>query len=253
MRAQDNATTGFCVVVDSSNAAFASADGGVTFFPPNRPDGVIAGASFLTSVSCTSSTACVAVDSAGRAFLFRGGVLGGADWTAVDADLGRQLTSVSCVPGSPSSATFCAAVDSAGYAIQSADGGVTWTTPSLITGTGTPPLHAISCPTASFCVATDNGGNAYIAAPVPAPVSSGAAPTVANGPTPGEPRSGAAAQGHRRRLDWRARPSHRWQTSVPGSGTWTDIAGAGAGPTGPTPPTPATCCDASWRRRTPAA
>ena len=77
-----DATTGFCVVVDSSNAAFVSSNGGVTFFPGNRPDGVIAGASGLTSVSCTSSTACVAVDSAGKAFYFRGGVLGGADWTA---------------------------------------------------------------------------------------------------------------------------------------------------------------------------
>ena len=109
--------------------------------------------------------------------------MGGADWTAVDADLGRQLTSVSCVPGSPANTTFCAAVDSGGYQIQSTDGGVTWTTPSLIPGsTGTPPLNAISCPTASFCVATDNGGNAYTAAPQPPPTNSGAAPTVDNGP-----------------------------------------------------------------------
>ncbi len=74
------------MVVDSSNAAFVSSDGGVTFGPPNRPDGVISGASQLSSVSCTSSTECVAVDRGGKAYYYRGGVLGGADWTAVAAD-----------------------------------------------------------------------------------------------------------------------------------------------------------------------
>jgi hypothetical protein len=63
-----NATTGFCVVVDSSRAAFPSSDSGVTFLPGNRPDGVISGASTLNSVSCTSSTSCVVVDAAGKAF-----------------------------------------------------------------------------------------------------------------------------------------------------------------------------------------
>jgi hypothetical protein len=225
-----DATTGFCVVVDSTNSAFVSSNGGLSFFPPHRPDGVIAGASGLTSVSCTSSTACVAVDSAGRAFYFRGGVLGGADWTAVDADLGRQLTSVSCVPGSPAGATFCAAVDSGGYQIESTDGGATWTTPSLITGTtGTAPLNAISCPTPDFCVATDNGGNAYTGAPQLAPANSGAAPTVANGPAQvgQDPALRCSDSG----VVWTG-PSptvgHRWQTSVPSSGAWADVAGAGA-------------------------
>ena len=40
-----DATTGFCVVVDSSNAAFVSSNGGVTFLPGEFSDGVIAGAS----------------------------------------------------------------------------------------------------------------------------------------------------------------------------------------------------------------
>jgi len=177
-----DATTGFCVVVDGGNAAFPSSNGGVNFLPGNRPDGVIPGASGLTSVSCTSSTSCVVVDGGGKAFYYRGGVLGGADWTAVNADLGRQLRSVSCVPGSPSNQTFCAAVDSGGYEIETADGGVTWSTPALITGTtGTAPLNAVSCVTASFCVAVDNGGNGYTGTPQTAPTSTGTPPPA---PTP---------------------------------------------------------------------
>ena len=225
-----DATTGFCVVVDSSNAAFVSSNGGVNFNPPHRPNGVIAGASGLTSVSCTSATACVAVDSAGRAFYFRGGVSGGTDWTAVNADLGRQLTSVSCAPGSPAGTTFCAAVDSGGYQIQSTDGGVTWTAPTRILGsTGTAPLHAISCPTASFCVATDNGGNAYTAAPQLPPTNSGAAPTVDHGPAQ-VGRTPALSCGDSQ-VSWTGvTPTvvHRWQFNVPPNGTWADLAGANA-------------------------
>src|SRR6202034_2652332 len=101
-----------------------------------------------------------------KSYYYRGGAAGGSDWTAVAADTSRQLTSVSCVAGSPSAQTFCAAVDSGGREIETADGGATWTAPALLTGTtGTPPLNAVSCPTASFCVAVDNGGNAYLGAP----------------------------------------------------------------------------------------
>jgi hypothetical protein len=180
-----DATTGFCVVVDSNRAAFASSDSGLTFLPGNRTNGVISGASALNSVSCTSSTACVVVDSAGKAFYYRGGVLGGADWSAVNADPGRSLRSVSCVPGSPSNQTFCAAVDSGGYEIETTDGGLTWSTPALITATtGTPPLNAVSCVTASFCVAVDNGGNAYTGAPPPAPTNTGTPPAPPALPAP---------------------------------------------------------------------
>jgi hypothetical protein len=225
-----NATTGFCVVVDSSRAAFPSSDSGVTFLPGNRPDGVISGASTLNSVSCTSSTSCVVVDAAGKAFYYRGGVLGGADWTAANADLGRSLNSVSCVPGSPSNQTFCAAVDSGGYVTETADGGVSWSTPALITGTtGSPPLNAVSCVTASFCVAVDNGGNAYRGAPLPAPSNTGTAPTVSNLPAQvGQslPLSCADAG-----VIWTGPApsvSYRWQTSAPSSGIWADIALDGA-------------------------
>jgi hypothetical protein len=221
-----DATTGFCVVVDSSRAAFPSSDSGVTFLPGNRPDGVISGASTLNSVSCTSSTSCVVVDAAGKAFYYRGGVLGGADWTAANADLGRSLKSVSCVPGSPSNQTFCAAVDSGGYVVETADGGVSWSTPALITGsTGTAPLNAVSCVTASFCVAVDNGGNAYRGAPLPAPTNSGTPPTVSNLPAQvGQPLPLSCADAG---VAWTGpAPSvaYRWQSSAPSSGTWADIA-----------------------------
>ncbi len=101
--------------------------------------------------------------------------------------------------GPPSAQTFCAAVDSGGYEIETADGGATWTAPVLLTGTtGTPPLNAVSCPTASFCVAVDSGGKAYLGAPLAAPVNGGTAPTVANPPTSASRRCRAARR--RRRL-----------------------------------------------------
>jgi len=221
-----DATTGFCVVVDNTNAAFPSSDGGVSFLPGNRPDGVIPGASQLNSVSCTSSTSCVTVDGAGKAFYYRGGVLGGADWTAVNADPGRALRSVSCVAGSPSNQTFCAAVDASGYAIETSNGGATWTAPLKITGTtGTPPLNAVSCATASFCVAVDNGGNAYTGAPQAAPANTGAAPMVSNLPAQvgQSPALSCSAAG----VVWTGpSPSvaYRWQSSAPSSGIWANIA-----------------------------
>jgi hypothetical protein len=221
-----DATTGFCVVVDSSNAAFPSSDGGVTFAPGNRPDGVISGASGLNSVSCTSSTSCVVVDSGGKAFYYRGGVLGGAGWTAVNADVGRQLKSVSCVAGSPPNQTFCAAVDAGGYEIETSDGGANWSTPALITGNGgAPPLNAVSCATASLCVAVDNGGNAYTGAPQAAPTNTGTAPTVANLPAQlgQSPTLSCSDVG----VVWTGpSPSiaYRWQSSAPSSGVWANVA-----------------------------
>jgi hypothetical protein len=228
-----DATTGFCMVVDSSNAAFPSSDSGLTFLPGNRPDGVISGASQLNSVSCTSSTSCVTVDAAGKAYYYRGGVAGGADWTAVAADPGRALESVSCVAGSPSDQTFCAAVDAGGYAIETVDGGATWSAPALITGsTGTPPLNAVSCAAASFCVAVDNGGNAYTGAPQAAPANGGTAPTVANGP-PQVGRSPALSCSDAGVAWTGPSPSiaYRWQSSAPSSGSWANIALNGGGQT----------------------
>lgn len=221
-----DATTGFCVVVDSSNAAFPSSDGGVTFLPGNRNAGVISGASGLNSVSCTSSTSCVVVDDNGKAYYYRGGVLGGADWTSVNADAGRQLKSVSCVPGSPSNQTFCAAVDAGGFVIETSNGGAAWTTPAKITGTtGTSPLNSVSCATASFCVAVDGGGNAYRGAPQAAPANTGAAPTVAN--LPAQVGRSPALSCSDAGVVWTGpSPSiaYRWQSSAPSGGTWADIA-----------------------------
>lgn len=224
-----DATTGFCVVVDNQGSAFPSSDGGVNFSPPNRNDGVISGASGLNSVSCASATACVTVDSGGKAFYYRGGTAGGADWTAVSADPGHALTSVSCVPGSPSSQTFCVAVDDRGSAIETADGGATWSTPASITSTaGTPRLNAVSCPTATFCVAVDTGGHAYLGAPQAAPANIGTAPVIAA--QPAQVGQSPALSCNDAGVVWTGPAptvGYRWQSSVPSSGTWTDVALAG--------------------------
>jgi hypothetical protein len=108
----------------------------------------------LEAVSCVSTTFCVATDSVGDILAWNG-----SSWSvpqAVDPGTGagalgsNELVSVSCVGPS-----FCVAVDSGGRAVTF--DGKTWSTPRLIdTRSG---LRAVSCATASDCVALDGDGD----------------------------------------------------------------------------------------------
>jgi hypothetical protein len=128
---------GSCVVVDTAGDVVVETDG--VWGAPTNVDAVA-----LTSVSCVSTSFCLAVDSAGGALIYDG-----STWTTstVDTD---ELTSVSCV-----SATFCVAVDVAGRALAYTGG---WSAPTPL---GTPPLTAVSCATTAFCVAADAAGGVY--------------------------------------------------------------------------------------------
>ncbi len=101
----------------------------------------------LNSLSCVSSSFCMAVDGFGQ-FLENNGT----GWTLPQSIDVQSLTSVSCP-----STSFCMAVDYRGYySSWTATGG--W---SMVTSTGDPQtLTSVSCPSSSFCMAVDNVGNA---------------------------------------------------------------------------------------------
>ena len=123
------------------------------------------GSASITSVTCPSSTFCVAggnfQDSSGNGQAFVS-VWNGTTWTdsRVAASLNNggfaSITSVSC-----SSSTFCVAGDSSGngQAFVSVWNGTTWTdsqvAAALYTGLGA-GITSVSCSSSNFCVA---GGN----------------------------------------------------------------------------------------------
>ncbi|MHB8263480.1 MAG: IPT/TIG domain-containing protein [Acidimicrobiales bacterium] len=108
----------------------------------------------LRSVSCTSSTFCMAVDDAGSTFdnIYE---WNGSAWTTV-SDLTPSSTvyldSVSCT-----SSTFCMVVGNDGNAFEW--NGSTWSSQAIeFSSIG---LSSVSCPSSSFCMAVDYVGNAF--------------------------------------------------------------------------------------------
>jgi hypothetical protein len=96
----------------------------------------------LNSVSCASTTYCVAVSASGNVFTYNG-----TSWSGpTAADMGHDLISVSCPTTS-----FCMAVDSSGQAAEHSDG--LWGLQPL----GWAPA-AVSCPTAGTCLAVARSG-----------------------------------------------------------------------------------------------
>ena len=134
-------TTTFCEAVGSGGQSF-------TFNGTSWSSPIPVSADQLTSVSCVSSTSCVAVDGAsGSAYRFDGSA-----WTADAGVDTAALTAVSCT------STLCVAVDNLGGEVTSSDAGVTWAAQVAI---GTSPFAQVSCAKTTFCMAIDNGGTAY--------------------------------------------------------------------------------------------
>lgn len=138
-------SSSFCVAVD--NVGNALVDIGGTWSSSD-----IDGSGQLNSVSCASSSFCVATDAAGNVLQFDG-----TSWSNPSSvDTGNSITSVSC----PTSG-FCAAVDDVGNsqggnALIYSGGG--WSQAARIDTTG---LKAVSCFSATSCVAVDDGGQAF--------------------------------------------------------------------------------------------
>jgi hypothetical protein len=110
----------------------------------------------LSSVSCPTSSFCVAVGPTnGVAVIYQDGSWGSPSLI----DSGGTLTSVSC-----SSDSYCVAVDSSGDELTYENG--SWGTPTSIDSGGM-GMTSVSCPAsadvpAPFCVAVDISGNAVI-------------------------------------------------------------------------------------------
>jgi len=98
----------------------------------------------LTSVSCPTTTFCMAVDDAGNALIYTNGT-----WSTPDyIDTNEDLASVSCP-----TTTFCMAV---GFTDALTYTNGTWSTPDNIDPNGGGP-NSVSCPTTTFCMAVGSG------------------------------------------------------------------------------------------------
>ncbi len=189
----------FCVAVgnDSTNKfnnnsgeAFTSTIGGFTW----TQGSLSANVNNLNSVSCTSSTFCVAVgenyDSLTNSYVtvFLTSTDGGSIWTGGSLPLTvNDFTGVSCA-----SSTFCVAVVSntsgpaGAVALTSTDGGGTWTQGSLPSAVSN--LNGVSCTSSTFCLMVGQGNTSNIGALIlglvpPPPSISSISPS--SGPTAG--------------------------------------------------------------------
>jgi hypothetical protein len=107
----------------------------------------------LRSVSCASTTMCVAVGANGQVAVSTDPAAGAAAWVSSVVDEGHMLLGVSCV-----SSVLCVAVDNGGDVLTSTDpggGASAWST-SHVDGQ---VLRAISCTAAPLCVAVDEVGD----------------------------------------------------------------------------------------------
>ena len=168
----------FCVAVDDGGNAVVF-DGSRWSAPVTIDGGAGKYMAGLESVSCVSTTFCLAVDFGGHAFVFDGSV-----WTQVSS-IGSGVPNVSCVsptfclagaevfdgsswalsPNSSEvsgyvscfSSNFCVAVGGEGEAEVLTSAG--WGAPDQFDGVHTP--IAVSCWSATSCVAIDSSGNSF--------------------------------------------------------------------------------------------
>jgi hypothetical protein len=123
---------------------------------------------YLQAVSCASASFCVAIDRKGDALTFNG-----RTWSApVNANPGGLTMGeggISWPVVSCPARDFCAAVDGQGGNVVTFDG-TTWTAPVTIDAKAAHSLNgpvliflmSVSCPSATFCVAGDTTGDAFV-------------------------------------------------------------------------------------------
>ncbi len=102
----------------------------------------------LTSISCPGASSCIAVDGQGGSYLYSSGV-----WTAGSSDSMTNVNAVAC-----SSTVQCFAVSGGGYISEFS--GPSWSTPQLADSNG--DLTSISCASSTFCGAVDGNGYGLI-------------------------------------------------------------------------------------------
>jgi hypothetical protein len=136
-------TSSFCVAADDDGNVYTYRSG--TWSAATTLDS----GAYMSSVSCPTTRFCVATNSGTNPYIWNGISWSGYTLTAADGNT-ANLTAVSCAE-----ADFCWATgDLDGYLYLAG-----WARGVVIQDDNT--LTSISCPVRSFCVAVDNGGNAY--------------------------------------------------------------------------------------------
>ncbi|NNN20781.1 MAG: hypothetical protein HKL80_02100 [Acidimicrobiales bacterium] len=137
--------------VSSQSCAAADGMGQVLFFNGTSWSApyVADVSSALTSISCATSTQCVAVAFDGKSYLFNGP--GTPIATEVITPPADGPLSISCPE-----IYVCIAVDANGSAFRW--DGSSWSNPDQIS---TSPVTSISCPISSWCLAGDGAGDTY--------------------------------------------------------------------------------------------
>jgi len=102
----------------------------------------------VNTVSCATSSFCVAADRSGSVATFNGSA-----WSAPDkVDGTNSFTAISCP-----TATFCVATDAAGNYVTMNNG--VWGAPTPFATANSPVMQGVSCSSASFCLAVGETAN----------------------------------------------------------------------------------------------
>ena len=109
----------------------------------------------VDSVSCASTSLCVAIDETGNAVTSTNPLASTPTWTPTDINGPAPIVAVSCVAG-----PLCVAVDGTGSTLTSANPAAASPTWTIAAVDGRNPLTGVSCPSTSFCAAVDTAGNA---------------------------------------------------------------------------------------------
>jgi len=144
--ALDCVTTTFCMATDYLADAALRFNGTSWSAPLTLESSVRPDAPQLYTLSCSSTTFCVAIDEYGAMFTYNG-----KSWTRSAAQAMVYATGLSCA-----SPTFCAAITADSAAIYNGKG---WSAPVAFAPEYT--LGSVSCPAPSFCLAVDSTGDSY--------------------------------------------------------------------------------------------
>ncbi len=156
----------FCAAIPTANSQVVTG-AGQNWSPPET----LTGATGLGAVGCAPTGYCAAVDAEGNAFSYSGG-----EWGSTSGDWGAAA-GIACV-----SSDFCISVSGG---ISQWDGS-SWTQPDSYAATGS--FTAVTCPSASFCLAALNTGDVLVfngqAWSAPVRIEPGAPSTTSVGPYP---------------------------------------------------------------------
>lgn len=134
----------FCMALDPFGGYALTFNGKSWSAPVRIEQGPYPDTGYIMTLSCATTTFCVAADLGGNAFTYNG-----ASWKA--SSTGISASDISCA-----SPAFCMAINS--YEATTYNG-TSWSAPATVSAND--QLVSVSCPTASFCLAVSSLGNSY--------------------------------------------------------------------------------------------